>query len=45
MAVVSVKEQHQPPRGSYRDGRETHVRAFIVKCDNATDGTRVNGMT
>src|SRR3954466_14735960 len=40
MGVVSVREQHQRRRSSYRDGRETHVRVFVVVCDDPADGTR-----
>jgi hypothetical protein len=41
MAVVSVKEQHQRRRSSYRDGRAAHTRVFLVITDDITDGTAV----
>jgi hypothetical protein len=41
MPVVSVRERFQARRSSYRDGKLTHVREWLVKCDDPTDGTAV----
>ena len=41
MAVISVKERHQDRRSSYRDGKLTHQRSWLVVCDSPTDGTAV----
>src|SRR5436305_1260089 len=41
MAIKSVKERHQQRRTSYRDGKITHIREWLVECDDKNDGTAV----
>lgn len=41
MAVLSVKELHQRRRSSIKNGKRTHVRVFLVTCDDIHDGTAV----
>jgi hypothetical protein len=41
MAVVSVRERFQSRRASYRDGVLTHVREWLVRCSDPTDGPAV----
>src|SRR5258706_14809974 len=39
--VVGVRELHQRRRSSYRDGKASHTRAFLVTTSDITDGTAV----
>lgn len=41
MSVISIKELHQRRRSSYRDGKASHTRVFLVTTNDIKDGTAV----
>lgn len=41
MPVLSVKERTEQQASSYRDGKTTHTRVYLVECSTITDGPAV----